>query len=213
MKQTRNNWKKVFATALEDLTGLVAPKTLIYCEGRIDPDKKGDEVGLDAIVYNNIFENEFHDSYFVSSGGQTQPDDHSELTILILSKALRDINILLLKDKDINSDKSATSDEQREIWLQGSKNRRMLKRKEIENYLFDFEVIKKAYPTITEKQYRSLIDDCLNEDVKNKAGALKELCTPGNAMNKDEFKIHLSKYITSEMNIYKELKELIFSGI
>ena len=41
MKQTRNNWKKVFATALEDLTGLVAPKKLIYCEGRIDPDKKG----------------------------------------------------------------------------------------------------------------------------------------------------------------------------
>lgn len=212
MKQTRNNWKKVFATALEDLTGLVAPKTLIYCEGRIDPDKKGDEAGLDAIVYNNIFENEFHDAYFVSSGGQTQPDDHSEITILILSKALRDINILILKDKDINSDKSDTSEEQREAWLRESKNRRMLKRKEIENYLFDFEVIKKAYPAVTQEQYTSVIIDCLNDDVKNKSGALKVLCAPGNKMNKSEFKIHLSKHISSEMNTYKELREVIFQA-
>jgi len=65
MKATRNNWKKVFSTALEDITGLVAPKTLIYCEGKIKPDSQNNESGLDAVVYNKIFEHEFHDAYFV----------------------------------------------------------------------------------------------------------------------------------------------------
>lgn len=210
MKPTRNNWKKVFATALEDLTGLVAPKTLIYCEGKIEPTAEGDEAGLDAIVYNNIFEGEFHDAYFVSSGGQTQPDDHSELTILILSKALKDIKILLLKDKDINSDKSITTDEQRVKWLQEKNNRRMLKRKEIENYLFDYEVISKAYPSVNKDAYDTIIQDCINGDAKQQAGSLKNLCDSKSQMNKNEFKIHLSKCITNEMSVYNELKDCIF---
>lgn len=210
MKQTRGNWKKVFATALEDLTGLVAPRTLIYCEGKKEASTAGAEAGLDAIVYNAIFENEFHDALFVSSGGNTEPDKHIEITLMILSKALKDINILLLKDKDIHSDGSETTDGQRQQWLADSPNKRMLKRKEIENYLFDFEVINKAYPAVKVNEYKNIISDCINGEVKDKAGALKELCAPKSKMNKDAFKIHLSQIITSDMAIYNELKECIF---
>ena len=35
IKLTRKNWQRIFQTALEDLTGLVAPKQIIYCEGKI----------------------------------------------------------------------------------------------------------------------------------------------------------------------------------
>ncbi len=212
MQPTRNNWKKIFSTALEDLTGLVAPRTLVYCEGRKQVDSKGNEAGLDAIVYNNIFESEFHDTLFVSSGGNTEPDKHAEMTLIILSKSLKDIKLLLLKDKDIQSDGSETTDDQREQWINANalNNRRMLKRKEIENYLFDYEVIQYAYPSVTQQQYSSLINDCENEDVKGKAGELKDLCGVGNKMNNEDFKIHLSKEVTQSMKVYDELKQIIF---
>lgn len=86
----------------------------------------------------------------------------------------------------------------------------MLKRKEIENYLFDFEVINKTFPEITRERYNSVINDCVNGEAKDHAGALKALCDPNGHMNKEEFKIHLSKHITNDMQIYKELKDCIF---
>lgn len=210
MQLTRNNWKKIFETALEDLTGLVAPRTMIYCEGKKEASQQGDEPGLDAIVYNNIFELEFPDVLFVSSGGNTEIDKHSELTLAILSKALKDINILRLKDKDIHRDGQPTTNEDRKKWLAESEINRMLKRKEIENYIFDYEVIKKVYPRITEDDYKKIIVDCQEGEAKDNAGKLKELCAPGNKMNKEEFKIYLSQYITKDMNIYNQLKECIF---
>lgn len=210
IQTTRSNWKKIFETALEDITGLVAPRTMIYCEGKIEANKNGEEAGLDAIVYNNIFESEFPDVLFVSSGGNTELDKHSELTITILAKALKDINILRLKDKDIHRNGQPTTDEDRKDWLAESEINRMLKRKEIENYLFDYEVIKKAYPSITEENYKKIIEDCQHGEAKDSAGNLKELCAPGNRMNKEDFKIFLSQHITKGMNIYNELKECIF---
>lgn len=211
IKKTRNNWKRIFSTALEDITGLIAPRVLIYCEGKKEATKTGDEAGLDAIVYNNIFEDEYHDVLFVSSGGQTEPDKHMEVTLMLLSKALKEVNILLLKDKDINSDASETTDDQRNLWLGQSSNKRMLKRKEIENYLFDFEVIKSAYPFASETEYKKIVNDCINGDVKNKAGELKNLCALGEKMNKEDFKIHLSHHVKKDSTVYNELKECIFS--
>lgn len=212
MLLTREKWKSIFSTALDDLTGLLAPKRIIYCEGRADtsPSQGHIEKGVDAIVYNTIFGEEFHDTHFVSSGGQTQPDKGSEFAIMVLSKALNEVQILLLKDKDINSDGREMTDEQRKGWLSGDPCRRMLKRKEIENYLFDFEVISAAYPEVTKEQYTALIKDCCDPDVKEKAGDLKSLCGVGNSMNKEGFKIYLSKFFNRKMGVYKELKDCIF---
>jgi hypothetical protein len=36
-------WREIFATALDDLAGLVSPKRIIYCEGRDQPGKGGRE--------------------------------------------------------------------------------------------------------------------------------------------------------------------------
>lgn len=52
---SRSNWKRIFSTALEDLTGLLSPKRIIYCEGRAEPTALGAERGFDAKVFNNIF--------------------------------------------------------------------------------------------------------------------------------------------------------------
>jgi hypothetical protein len=66
---TRENWQRIFSTALDDLTYLVAPKRIIYCEGTPAPAAGGLEIGLDATVYNYIFADEFPDTLFISAGG------------------------------------------------------------------------------------------------------------------------------------------------
>lgn len=75
----RTTWKSIFSTALDDLTGLIAPNRIIYCEGRDEPRPDGSERGLDAQVLNNIFNAEYPDTVFVSSGGNTELDQRSIL--------------------------------------------------------------------------------------------------------------------------------------
>ena len=70
--KTRAKWKEIFETALDDLTGLVSPKRIIYCEGKDKPGANGEERGLDAKVFNNIFSENHHDTLFISSGGNTE---------------------------------------------------------------------------------------------------------------------------------------------
>ena len=77
----RTTWKSIFGTALDDLTGLIAPNRIIYCEGRDEPRQDGSERGLDAQVLNNIFNREYPDTVFVSSGGNTELDQRSSSCI------------------------------------------------------------------------------------------------------------------------------------
>lgn len=50
VKKRRSEWSEIFQTALDDLTGLVSPKRIIYCEGYDKPGAGGREKGLDAKV-------------------------------------------------------------------------------------------------------------------------------------------------------------------
>ena len=107
IEKTRHNWIRIFETALDDLTGLVSPKRLVYCEGKADT-KRGEECGVDAQAYNNIFCNDYHDTLFVSSGGNTELQQRSEIALRILMKVFRDIEILVLVDRDFASDMRMT---------------------------------------------------------------------------------------------------------
>ncbi|MCK5368709.1 MAG: ATP-binding protein, partial [Cyclobacteriaceae bacterium] len=62
IKKTLKKWREIFETALDDLTGLVSPKKIIYCEGRDRPGANGQEKGFDAKVFNNIFSEKYHDT-------------------------------------------------------------------------------------------------------------------------------------------------------
>lgn len=140
MVKSRNNWRNIFATALDDLTGLVSPKRIVYCEGRAEPTSTGGERGFDAEVFNSIFGEKYPDTLFISSGGNTELDQRSVIAISILSKVFPDVEILVLKDRDMASGKE-TTEEDRLLYLSNNpQNHRVLKRFEIENYLFDKEV-------------------------------------------------------------------------
>jgi hypothetical protein len=211
LKKNRENWKKIFQTALDDLTGLLSPERIVYCEGRKEPSDGGGEQGLDAEIYNTIFEEEYPDTLFVSSGGNTELDKYGEIAIAVLGKAFQDVELLLLKDMDINGDGSKTTDEQRTSWLSESKNRRMLKRKEIENYILDYEIVNKVYPDLTKENYKKVIPDITTLDVKEKVGDLMKACGVNTGMAKAEFLIDLSQKVMSNTAVYKELKEIIFN--
>jgi predicted ATPase len=211
MRPTRRNWQKIFQTALEDITGLLAPRRIVYCEGKKEPDGNGDEQGLDAEVFNTIFEGSHHDTLFISSGGNTELDRNASIALTILSKAFVDVELLILKDRDINRDGSLTTPEQRLAWLAKDDNRRMLKRREIENYLFDFEIVSRKYPSVVVDEYNKIVSNIENADVKSKTGEIMNFCGIANGITGEDFKKELATFITSETNAYRDLKGVIFS--
>lgn len=214
MVKSRNNWRNLFATALDDLTGLVSPKRIVYCEGRAEPTRTGGERGFDAEVFNSIFGEKYPDTLFISSGGNTELDQRSEIAISILSKVFSDVEILVLKDRDMASGKE-TTEEDRQMYLSNNpENHRVLNRFEIENYLYDKEVLKKYCEengkTFDEAAYDSFVTDIINQHVKDSTGRIRNFCGIVGSINAEVFKKNLAKVIDSSMQVYNELERVIF---
>lgn len=213
MIKSRNNWRIIFKTALDDLTGLVSPKRIIYCEGRAEPTISGGERGLDAIVYNTIFGEKYPETLFVSSGGNTELDQRSTIAISILSKVFSDVEIWVLKDRDMASGKDV-SETNRQEYLRKFPNHRVLKRFEIENYLYDKEVLKKYCEAkskiFDEPSYDVFVSDITNQHIKDSTGRIKEFCNIHESINAEKFKKALAEVIEPTMEVYRELEGVIF---
>lgn len=216
ISKTRTNWLKIFETALDDLTGLVSPKRLIYCEGRDKPGKGGIERGLDATVYNNIFSEKHHDTLFVSSGGNTELDQRSAIAISILSKVFQDVDILVLKDRDMDSGKPATQSDREEYLKNNPENHRVLKRFELENYLYEKETLQRYCNanglSFDEESYNKLVTNVEDQDLKEKTNSIKEVCSVNINTSNNAFKKDLSNHIVEGMSIYGELESCIFGS-
>jgi AAA15 family ATPase/GTPase len=213
--KTRAKWSEIFETALDDLTGLISPKRIVYCEGRDSPGVNGAERGFDAKVFNNVFSEQHHDTLFISSGGNTELDQRSEIAIAILTKVFSDIEILVLKDRDMASGRENTEND-RQVYLQNNPpNHRVLKRWELENYLFDKNVLKKYCSEnsleFNEEQYDLLVTDIDNQNLKDSTGRIKNICGITSSINAEQFKITLSKYLEKDMAVYSEIENCIFN--
>lgn len=210
----RTTWKSIFSTALDDLTGLIAPNRIIYCEGRDEPGQDGSERGLDAQVLNNIFNKEHPDTVFISSGGNTELDQRSSIALAILGKVFPNMEIWVFKDRDMASGKLVSEKERQEYLANQDARFRVMKRWEIENYLFDEEVLRK-YCAVNQKnfdevKYKQNFTDLINSDVKSQFSLIKSICSISTPISSDKFKINLSELITSDMSVYQELKSCIF---
>ena len=210
----RTTWKSIFSTALDDLTGLIAPNRIIYCEGRDEPRRDGSERGLDAQVLNNIFNAEYPGTVFVSSGGNTELDQRSSIALAILGKVFPNMEIWVFKDRDMASGKLVSEKERQEYLANQDARFRVMKRWEIENYLFDEEVLRK-YCAVNQKnfdevKYKQNFTDLINSDVKSQFSLIKSICSISTPISSDKFKINLSELITSDMSVYQELKSCIF---
>lgn len=213
-RKSAKKWKEIFAIALDDMVDLIAPKRIVYCEGKDQPGPNGQERGLDAQVLNNIFSEKYYDTLFVSSGGNTELDERSQIALAILMKVFPEIEILLLKDRDISSGK-VTSEHDREIYLQNNpSNHRVLKRWEIENYLYDKDVLKKYCSAnslnFNESEYDAFVSSIENQNLKDQTGRIKKYCGINTSINPKTFKLSLSAFLAEDMSVFMELEDCIF---
>ncbi len=214
IKKSLSKWKEIFETALDDLTGLISPKRIVYCEGKDIPTSGGIEKWIDAKVYNTIFGEKYHDTLFISSGGGTELDQRSEIALAILTKVFSDLEILVFKDRDISSGKQ-NNENDRQLYLSNNPStHRIMKRWEMENYLYDKEVLSaycsKNQLIFDKSAYDSFVNDIINQNLKDETGRIKNFCNLTTPINPEIFKLRLSECITESMWVYKELEECIF---
>lgn len=193
---TRENWQRIFQTALEDLTGLMAPKRIIYCEGKL-------QNSLDEKIFNIIFGEEFHDTLFLSSGNKDTVQKYSAIALTVLNKAFSDVEIIALIDRDDDLEETK----------QGKTIIKKLVRREFENYLFDKELLKKYCikngKEFNETEYDNLVKDIVNDDVEaNKIEIIKKSCICDLS---SDFKADLAGLLTKNDETYRNLRKDIFA--
>ena len=191
-------WENTHSVALEDLASLVIPEKIVLCEGIQGPD------GFDATCYNRIFGNEFPSVKFVSAGGKRDLQNY----IAVIGAVTEGTTVIGLRDGDQASDS--------EIRKYNKQNIKVLARGAIEDYLLDDEVLVALCRKLgRECKVQRLIE--LRTSGEKKAGS--------NAIHREVVswrvpKIGDSSYgflsdtvvplINPEMNVYKDLKSIIF---
>lgn len=218
---SRVSWEKMLSIALDDLSARVAPSTIAVCEGSTLGNRRKD---FDAEIYNRILGDEGLEVVFVSGGSANQLNGSGISVSNTLSNILPNTKIVTICDRD---DKSA-----REVKEFEKNGGIVIKRRNLESYLFDDEVIKALL--IKERKETLIaqailikekaIEDSMNrgnsrDDLKSAAGSiyiglksLLELNRCGN--NTDTFmRDTLAPLIRPPMKIYDELKNSILDRI
>jgi len=213
-------WDKFFDLAFADFSKLIAPQRIVFCEGDSQGRKNKD---FDAQVYGKIFEQKYHDTKFISIGSSTEIEDIENQSVKIVSNILKSSEILKFIDRD---DKS--NEEIQELFRNGVKTS---KRRHLESYVFDDEII---YKLCEAEKKIGLYQDCIDvknksiqesiarenpkDDIKSASGniytglkRILELTQCGN--NKSAFiRDTMASLITEDTNIYKELESEIFEN-
>jgi len=211
-------WDRFFDLAFADLSQLIAPKRIVFCEGTPQGRVYKD---FDAQIYGKIFEQKYHDTKFISIGSGTEIEDIENQPVKIVSNILKTSEIVKFVDRD---DKS--NQEVQELLEKGVKTS---KRRHIESYLFDDEIITKLCNMEGKSE---LIQDCLDaknqavnesvdrdnpvDDIKSASGKIftelkriLSLTQCGN--NKCAFvRDTLAPLFTDDTNVYRELEKEIF---
>ena len=206
---SRSFWRGVYQEALDDLAALVAPDRIILCES--NRDRPGE--GFDARCYNRIFEETHGDTLFISRGSASQVERSDDLKAVIT--AVHDgVEILKLIDRDDMSDEGRA-----ERLSQG--DLRILRRRELENYLYDEAVIRKLYEThgrteVPHDVLSLLVDDPKRGDTRQTSRKVlnvtkRELSEVSLGNDRPEFeRFHLVPALCATEGVYRELEADIF---
>ena len=126
---SRPFWRRTYRVALDDLADLITPEHIVVCEGA---DTKADK-GFDAACYNDLFSEAHPDTLFVSHGNANEVVK-SESLIAVLRAVSRGAAISRVIDRDEMTDNAREGK-----MVSGL---RVLRRRELENYLYDPDVLK-----------------------------------------------------------------------
>ena len=205
----RHFFTKMYDVLQDDLAGLVSPSCIVVCEG-----KKSSE-GTDARIYNKVFEQSHPDTLFISRGSSTEIEKGE--IIPVLESIVPSVRVWRLIDRDDMPD--TVRDEKIGAGIQ------VLRRREIENYLWDKAVVHKALQSIGAED--AVIDSILeaypfskpNEDdmkvcdrqqtLFEKIRKAENISLPGR--NRKEFALaHLAPALRETLEVYRELHEDVF---
>jgi predicted ATPase len=181
-KINKTIWDRYFDLAFADFSQLIAPQRIIFCEGTSQGRKYKD---FDAQIYGKIFESKYHDTKFISTGSSTEIENIENQSVKIISNILKSSDIVKFIDRD---DKS-----QQEIDELLTKGIKTSKRRHIECYLLDDELIEKLCNSVCKPK---LIAQCLQA----KTNALQDSINRGNPA--DDIKSASGK-------IFTELKHIL----
>ncbi len=207
-KPTRTFWQSMYEIALDDLAALVVPARIILCEGNAGKD------GFDAQCYNKIFGNEFPNTLFVSARGKNQV----KILVPVIQAIAEGSTVLSLTDRDRHN-----ADDRERVRQAGSF---ILKRRTLENYLLDAEVLKLLCEKMGRPEIAGTLISLRNANItggdvrsgnaKNAAVKIYEVAEaqlgiehPG-AVHTTFLIEHSAPLITPDTAIYKELKSDIF---
>ena len=212
-------WDRFFNLAFADFSKLISPAIIVFCEGTSQGRKYKD---FDAQIYGKIFENKHHNTKFISSGSCSEIENIENQSVKIVSNILKSSIILKFVDRDDKSEQ-----EIKELLQKGIKTS---KRRHIESYLFDDELIQRLCEKVGKPQ---LLPNCLaakqnaiqqsvargnpNDDVKSASGDIftemkKILLLTACGNNKCAFlRDTMAALVTEDTNIFKELEQEIFN--
>jgi predicted ATPase len=211
-------WDRFFDLAFADFSKLIAPQTIVFCEGTSQGRKYKD---FDAQVYGKIFESKYHDTKFISIGSSTEIENIENQSVKMLSNILKSSSIIKFIDRDDKSTQEVEELLEKEV--------KTSQRRHIESYLFDDELITKLCASVNKE---GLLQGCLDaktnaisdsvgrgnptDDIKSASGniftelkRILSLTQCGN--NKCAFiRDTLTPLVTEDTAIYKELENEIF---
>lgn len=212
-------WNKFLELTFGDFAKLIAPQRVVFCEGTIRGRKYQN---FDAQIYGRIFSSKYSDTSFVSIGSCSELENDNNISIQIIKEVLKNSSVIKLVDRDDKSDNEVAELE--------AKNIKVLKRRHIECYLLDDEIIAKLC-----KNYNceNKVEECLaakqqaiesskergnpEDDIKSASGQiyteLKRILSLKQCGNtKDSFlRDTITPLITEETTIYKKLESEIFN--
>ena len=219
----RTFWKNTFAVALDDLSDLIAPRQIIICEGtpRKDSNTYVKNENQDARCYDCIFANEFPDTKFVSAGGANEVKTDRIGVSSILESLILGVKIERLIDRDDQSDE--------ELIENKNDGNRVLKRRNLESYLFSDEILRKLCESASFPEKVSQIIQARDDELRKQGGRLDDFKKArGVVYNECKNQLKLTKsgntveafmrdtlapLVTPETKVYKELREIIFDLI
>ena len=200
-QMNRALWEKIHSVSLDDLADLVFPDTLYLCEST--PEKS-----FDADCYNTIFSEKYPNVKFVSIGSKT---DVKRIAVSF-KKEMPNLNIIPVRDRDQMSEAEVKQDR--------SEGVKILSRTCIEKYLLDDEVLaafctKHNFPINVLNEIKKIRDTNKNEPKRTCQNIRTHLVNLNRSLqigdNREAFlKYSLAPLLSSDMLVYKELKQDIF---
>ncbi|WP_339910000.1 AAA family ATPase [Symmachiella dynata] len=215
-KPTWQFWRNQFHVAIGELADLVVPDEIVICEG------DGAD-GFDAKVLQRIFGDTHPRTAFQSAGGCNEVDKAGAILATQLDRLTPGCTVRRLYDRDDRTD--TEMNKSREA------GNRILSVREIENYIFDFEVIELfvrseqqevKWDTIKseiDEEIASLEGEPRNktlDDIKSAAPKIRQILKTHLALtqagsNYYEFALeHLVPLITSSTEVYRRLERDIW---